>query len=76
MRVLRWLLRLLGALLIVVGSAPFTGLIWVLVFVRGDVPAPLNVRLHFWQTEVVGGCVCALGATLILASLRHSGSPR
>ena len=69
-RLLRWLLRALGATLVLTGLVPLTPLIWLLVILRVDWPH-MPFRLQFWQTQASGAVLALCGAGLIALTLRQ-----
>ena len=76
MGTLRLILRLLGAVCVVVGIAPFTPIIWLLVFVRASPPWLSGVQLRFWQTEALGAALAVLGICLLWVSFMGRRSAR
>ena len=65
------MLFLFGLLLILMGLIPVTPLIWLLVLVQAPMPAALEgIRLEFWQTQLLGLALSAVGLGIVLAARR------
>lgn len=67
---LRWVLRALGAALVLIGVVPLTSLVWLLVILRVNW-WPFPFRLEFWQTQTIGAGLALCGGVLIALTLRR-----
>lgn len=68
---MRWLCRLTGGLLMVLGLVPLTPLIFLLALVPGDAGRWLDrAHLQIWQTQGTGLILALAGALLMRRGLK------
>jgi len=69
--IIRWSGRIIGGAFVLIGVIPFTPLIWLLVFVRGNPFSFLEgVHLKFWQTQTLGAALAILGGLVVYLTVR------